>query len=263
MSIFRRFVHILERALPRPLFLAIYGCFANIKNIGNLLIGYGQWRTCFTHRPTDRRGNPIPWFTYSALEYLEGIDLTEMSVFEFGCGNSTRYWSTRARSVVAIEDNPSWADEVRGKLGENASIVIVQLLADYAAAIALNRESYDLIIIDGTDRLGCAREIDGRLRDGGFVILDDADEHVEAAAVLRAYDLIEVDFAGFSPVNSYTKTTSFFFHRDFRPKPRRQSLPLHSTCHPKAYLSQLGANLPTNPPLRRPQRHSNASDTRT
>ncbi len=30
----------------------------------------------------------IPWYTYPAIEYLLSIDLSEMDVFEYGCGNS-------------------------------------------------------------------------------------------------------------------------------------------------------------------------------
>jgi hypothetical protein len=233
MSVFRRCVAALDRCLPRPAFLFCYGCFANVKNIRNLLFGYGQWKTCFTHKSTDADGDPVPWFTYPAIEYLEGINLSEMAVFEFGSGNSTRYWSKRARSVVAVEDDRSWADMVQVDQGRNMHLVFAESNEEYTAAISLNDETYDVIVIDGTDRLGCAYAISGWLRDGGFVILDDADEHAEAAAVLRSYNLIEVDFSGFAAVISYTKTTSFFFHPSFRPIPRHGQLPRHSTCHPR------------------------------
>lgn len=32
----------------------------------------------------DRDGNPIPWYTYPAIEYLSQFDVTDKDVFEFG-----------------------------------------------------------------------------------------------------------------------------------------------------------------------------------
>ncbi len=234
MSCFRKVVRVLESCLPRALFRLLYGCYANVKNVCSLLFGYGQWKTCFTHKPTDANGAPIPWFTYPAIEYLEGIDLSEVVIFEFGSGYSTRYWSKRSRRVVAVEDNLVWADEVQKKLGTNALLISVKSNKEYTAAISLHGEMYDVIVIDGTDRFECANAVEGRLREGGFVILDDAEKHPDAAAVLRSFDLIEVDFAGFAPVVSYTKTTSFFFHPGFRRTPRHPPLITHSACQTRA-----------------------------
>lgn len=56
----------------------------------------------------DRDGNPIPWYTYPAIEYLSQFDVTDKDVFEFGCGNSSLFWADRARLVTSIEDNPDW-----------------------------------------------------------------------------------------------------------------------------------------------------------
>jgi hypothetical protein len=234
MRLFRKLVSLLECLLPRPIFLLLYGIYANFFNICNLLFGYGQWRTSFTHTSIDAHGAPIPWFTYPAIEYLNGLDLSQMSVFEFGSGNSTRYWAQHVERVVAVEDNPVWAANVRHDCAENTTILIAESAATYSELMMKENDSFDIIVIDGTDRLGCARAIAGRLRAGGFVILDDADEHVEAAEVLRQYNLLEVDFAGFSPIISYTKTTTFFFDPQFRPKPRKKQMPPHSVCHPLA-----------------------------
>lgn len=233
-SPYRLFVLTLERALPRFLFRLVYGCYAIPRNTWNLIFGYGQWRTCFSHTAVSSNRAPIPWFTYPAIEYLEGLDLTQYAVFEFGGGNSTRYWSHRAKSVVAIEQDAQWAAHLKTRLLSNAQVWHVSSLDEYPTSILSTDERYDLIIIDGARRFECAQAAPDRLRPGGVIILDDADDHVEAAQVLREANLIEVDFAGFSPIISYTKTTSFFLHPEFRPTPRLNALPLHSACHPKA-----------------------------
>ena len=34
----------------------------------------------------DKEGNPIPWYTYPAIEYLSQFDYQDKKIFEFGCG---------------------------------------------------------------------------------------------------------------------------------------------------------------------------------
>jgi len=233
-SLFRTFVVSLEKSLPSPLFRLLYGCYANLKNPFQQLVGYGLWRTCFTHRSENRYRDPIPWFSYPAVEYLDGLDFSECAVFEFGSANSTLYWANRAKSVIAIEHDPAWANHLQPLLPSNATVRQVDCLDFYASAVTVTDRRYDIIIIDGAVRHDCAQTAIGKLNPGGFIILDDADDHPNAAETLRAADLIEVDFAGFSPIVSYTKTTSFFLHPGFRPVARFQHMPHHSTCHPKA-----------------------------
>lgn len=39
----------------------------------------------------DRDGNPLPWYTYPAIEYLSQFDYGEKTIFEFGCGYSSLF----------------------------------------------------------------------------------------------------------------------------------------------------------------------------
>ena len=34
----------------------------------------------------DKDGNPIPWYTYPAIEYLSQFDYSDKEIFEYGCG---------------------------------------------------------------------------------------------------------------------------------------------------------------------------------
>lgn len=61
---------------------------------------YGQWRSARERMAVDTLGTAIPWYTYPAIEYLKSFDFKECDVFEFGSGNSSLYWSSRARSVI-------------------------------------------------------------------------------------------------------------------------------------------------------------------
>lgn len=224
----------LNRFLPRRVFLLIYGTYACAKNAANLLGPYGFLRSAFRWESADRSGSPIPWFTYPAFEYIDQLDLSDKSVFEYGCGFSTMYWSRKASRVQAVEDDEVWQKAVSSKVASNTSIVLAHSPEEYANAITKPGGSYDVIIVDAAAairRLDCAKVARPFLRDGGFIILDDAEDNTDAAEYLRSTDLIEVDFSGFNPINSYTKTTSLFIHRSFRPK-INTPFPVPSLCHP-------------------------------
>ena len=67
----------------------------------------------------DRDGNPIPWYTYPAIEYLSQFDYSDKKVFEFGCGYSSPFWAERAAEVVSIEDNPIWFGRWQSAFGNS------------------------------------------------------------------------------------------------------------------------------------------------
>lgn len=170
----------------------------------------------------DKDGNPIPWYTYPAIEYLQQFDYQQKRVFEFGCGNSSRFWAARAQSVTSIEDNPKWFTKWQQEFNENNLEVRWRDEGEiYENAIFEDEGLYDVIVVDGKRRTECARTAVKKLAPGGMIILDDSDrintsqEYVKAVEILRAADLIQVDFYGFCPMNNYSKTTSLFLCRDF------------------------------------------------
>lgn len=170
----------------------------------------------------DRDGNPIPWYTYPAIEYLSQFDVTDKDVFEFGCGNSSLFWADRARLVTSIEDNPDWFAKWQKSFNRpNLDIRWRDEGEGYYNAIFEDGKKYDIIVVDGKRRADCARTALKALNQGGIIILDDSDriniskEYADAVASLKNGNLIQVDFYGFCPMNVYTKTTSVFLSRDF------------------------------------------------
>lgn len=170
----------------------------------------------------DKDGNPIPWYTYPAIEYLSQFDYTEKKVFEFGCGYSSLFWARRSQKVISIEDNLTYYDKWRVNFSEsNLDIRWRDEGEIYENAIFENPDLYDVIVVDGKRRVECSAAAVKKLAPGGMIILDDSDrintslEYVNSVEILRAANLIQVDFYGFCPMNNYTKTTSLFLSRDF------------------------------------------------
>jgi hypothetical protein len=201
----------------------------------HILINYGWMRSHRGNCPVDRDGEPLPWFTYPAIDYLNQIDISHMDVFEWGSGYSTAYWSARTRSVVSIETNPEWASRIRKMLRKQNCAIILSTrdVSEYVDQIS-NYAGFDLIVIDGTgdSRRACAVAAPNFLRPGGIIIVDNTDQWPKTAEVLRNRDFIEVDFTGFSPGGPSCHTTSIFFSRDFRGRPRQNVQPIRSVAQP-------------------------------
>ena len=188
---------------------------------------FGIARTIDEETCVDREGGPIPWYTYPSIEYLDQFDYTGKKIFEFGCGNSSKYWAARAGKVTSVEDNPQWFAKWQRELtAPNQQVLLRREDETYENAVLESDIQYDVIIIDGKRRARCCQTALQRLAPGGLVILDDSDrantaeEYRQAIALLRAAGLLQVDFYGFCPINSYPKATTLFFCRDFNFKSR-------------------------------------------
>lgn len=171
----------------------------------------------------DKDGNPIPWYTFPAIDYLNQFSYAGKKIFEFGCGNSSRFWATRADRVISVEDNETWLEKWKSEFSEpNIEILYRSEGPDYYNAILENDDKYDIIVVDGKNRAECAENAMKRLADGGIIIVDDSDrintskEYVKAMENLKKGDFIQVDFYGFCPMTTYTKTTSLFLSRNVR-----------------------------------------------
>jgi len=186
---------------------------------------FGHFRSIRTGESADRDGNPIPWFTYPMVEFLEQLDFSQCSVFEYGSGNSTLYWAKHAREVVAVEDHRGWHDRMKPLLPANVEYRFREGDA-YPAAIGENGDRrFDIVIIDGTRRLSCAKAALAHTKPTGMVIVDNSGWVPKTTQVFRDADMIQVDMSGFAPVGKYTGTTTVFFGREARFRPRHAVQP--------------------------------------
>jgi hypothetical protein len=191
-----------------------------------LAFDQGLLNSMIRGQAVDRAGEAIPWYTFPATEFLTQLDFSAKAVFEYGCGNSTLFWSRRARRVVSVEHEREWSEYMRRSVPQNCDVVFEPVPSEYVAAVHRGNERYDVIVIDGQSRLRCAAEAISRLNPGGIVILDNSDWFPEASKTLRDAGLIEIDFYGIAPINDYTSTTSLYLDREVSLQPRRERQPV-------------------------------------
>lgn len=189
----------------------MYEVSSSIKILEN---DFGHYLSIEMQVPIDKEGNPLPWYTYPAIEYLNQLDLSNKLIFEWGSGNSSIYFAKRSKQVISIEDNEEWYKKNQNKKSFNQEIVFTSEDM-YISYISNFEKKFDIIIIDGKYRSECAKAAPNHLAEGGIIILDNSDWYKNTAKYLRAQNYIQVDFHGFGPVNQYNWTTSFFFDRRF------------------------------------------------
>ena len=182
-----------------------------------LELKYGHYSSKKEKASIDSQNNYLPWFTYSSIEYLNQLDLSKLTMLEWGAGNSSIFFSNRVKEIYSIEHDKEWYNNVKDKAIKNQTLFLEN--KSYASLpLDLNRQ-FDIILIDGIKRDECTMSSLKILKTGGIIILDNSDRYPNLAKILRDNDLLEVDFHGFGPINDYTWTTSIFFDRTFNVSP--------------------------------------------
>lgn len=151
------------------------------------------------------KNQPVPWLTPAAIEILEVLLHNEMTGFEFGSGNSTLFLASRVKALVSVEHDERWFSKVKDLLQTKGlkNVDYRLVIPDHSYHYKLPRNSYedytmaptddtpfsdyylsispfpeaffDFILVDGRARVSCVKESIGKLKPGGFLIVDNAD----------------------------------------------------------------------------------------
>lgn len=191
-----------------------------------LEINYGHFRSVKQQQAVNGNGDPIPWFTYPAIDYLDQLSYGNKTMLEWGSGNSSLFFSKRVAHLYSVEHNNEWFNHVKSFQIQNQEIILKDQKS-YAAAGRDFKCVFDVILIDGVERHSCAEISSDLLKPGGFIILDNSDRHPDIAENFRKKNFIQIDFHGLGPINPYTWTTSLFLTRDFNfvPEGRQPKIP--------------------------------------
>ena len=195
-----------------------------MKNIISIIEDdYGYKNSLEKNLPIDKNNDPLPLYTYPAIEYLNSLDFSGAKIFEFGSGNSTLYWLSKKCQLVSVEHNKNWIEKLSNKISnkKNHQFLNANNHQDYANSINQFSDNYfDLIVIDGKySRLMCAKNAIGKIKKDGIVILDNSDWYPNSAKLLREnFDSIQIDFYGLRPSKTNAAVTSFFISRNAKLK---------------------------------------------
>jgi len=168
----------------------------------------------------DKNGKPIPWITYPALDFLAPRIRSWMSVFEYGTGNSTFWWSERVARLVSCEHDKEWYAELKTRITADNTTYLLRRYkggsTEYAEEITRYPDQFDIVVIDGRDRVNCMRNGLASMRDGGVVVWDNSDreEYRLGYELLGEAGFRRLDFWGPGPLSTRRWCTSIFYRPD-------------------------------------------------
>lgn len=200
----------------------LIACRNQLSSSRALARRYGQFRSMRSLECVDANGMPIPWYTYPAIEYLDHLDFSKLTVFEYGSGNSTLWWAKRALSVTSVENDENWYEKIQAMIKSRQaddSRTSYLLEADRGSYVASLSKPHDVVIVDGRFRKACVEHLLSSDTAGNvsMLIFDNSDWYPQTIQIVReTLGWLEVDFHGFGPINRYTWTTTVFVNPENR-----------------------------------------------
>ena len=67
----------------------------------------------------------MPWFTCCRIEFLHRVVSPADSLFEFVAGHSTLWWQEAVQSVVEVEHDSQWCEQLSPHLAADATLLQV------------------------------------------------------------------------------------------------------------------------------------------
>jgi precorrin-6B methylase 2 len=182
------------------------------------LIPKGWFLSRFLLSPVDEKNVPLPWFTYASIHFITQKLNPSFTVFEFGSGNSTLWFASKVQRVFSVEHD---ADFYAHKLNElksfeNISCELIPLGEGYSDKILDFDNAFDIIVIDGRERVDCAKNSIKALKKDGVIIWDnsDRDEYAEGYDHFIKNGFKKIDFKGVGPISHSEWQTSIFYRTD-------------------------------------------------
>lgn len=178
----------------------------------------GYLKSVATQKPCKKDGSPIPWMNYNVVAFLEERLREDHSLFEYGCGNSTLFFSQYAGDVVSVECNRKWYEYVNAIKSGNVTLILHDPFDSdtYCKIIDKQNKKFDVIVIDAEDRAKCLVNASRCLSEAGVIILDDSqgDSFIDAATVLLNLGFKRLDFIGLKPASPRGVQTTIFYRKD-------------------------------------------------
>lgn len=163
-------------------------------------------------RPAERISiRSTPWLTDQAVDAIDDFisQKPRLNVLELGSGASTLWFASKGVQITSFEDNAAWQDAVfESAIEQGLEMPDLRRypLPYYQHIDRLPDGFYDIVLVDGRDRVECTRRARHKLATGGLFVVDNTERMVgggcpapyaEIASLLS--DLNRADHEQFGP----------------------------------------------------------------
>lgn len=183
--------------------------------IKSALLEDGWFRSFKQKEAVDNNGKPIAWCTYPFLHFIYPRLKKHFDVFEYGCGNSTQWYSVNVKSIKSVEHDKEWLSKIKKGLPANATVVYKELVygGDYCKEVSSDKTKYHIVIVDGRDRNNCLMNAIHHLTDDGIVIFDNSELKQYQSSVVDVMNtgFKRLDFYGMLPGVAHNSCTTILY----------------------------------------------------
>ena len=118
--------------------------------LSGYLMDVGWFNAFKAGEPIGKNSEPLPWVTYSFIDFISERLNKDFSIFEFGSGNSTLFFAERVKNVTTVEHNADWYNKLKEKLPGNVGLILSKsdLKEDYLDGLKKSDKNYDIIFSD-------------------------------------------------------------------------------------------------------------------
>lgn len=165
---------------------------------------------------------PVPRLVVEAITFLSTILTPGMRVLEIGGGNSTLWFLQQNVNLLTIEHLSGWADLIQHHINSHADIyqnkqfkLEIEHGEDAISLIQnLPDRSFDVVLVDSMNRYisrnQCVQASRSKVREGGWLILDNSDFPEHWGGVDLMQDRERIRFVGYQPIGLNVSQTSFW-----------------------------------------------------
>lgn len=210
----RRGNNLIRKYFPSA-YVLIYGARDLLFKRDPYLREVGWIRSLVENAPVSGSGEPLPWMNYAVTDLLEERLSGDLNLFEYGSGYSTHFFAKRVRSVISVEYDSKWFEQIKAGAPENLTILFRKEDVDgfYCRSIHDCDGDFDIVVVDGRDRVNCVRQAIGKLSDRGVIILDDSerDHYASVLRFVKERGFRVLSLRGLKPLSGRTYQTSIIY----------------------------------------------------
>jgi len=183
----------------------------------------GHFLSSIQSKAVDKKNKPIPWYTYSCIDFLHTINFKDKKILEFGSGQSSIWWSSLTNEVHSLEDNEHYLNKIIKLEIKNLKIFKCDTYLNDFEKLELNKGSYDVIIVDGFDRYLSFKKSLDLVSKKGIFIFDNSEGYHDPRDNYDSHPILKMmnengyqrtDFYGYAPGVIKKHCTSIFHKSD-------------------------------------------------
>lgn len=158
---------------------------------------------------------PVPFLVLDAIKRLTRIVRPGLKVLEIGGGNSTLWFLRQGATVTSFDHDGAWVKAIEEAAGGSERLHITIAMGRQAVSLidALPDQSFDLALVDSTFHIpaaDCIPSIRRKLKQGGWLVLDNSDMPANWRAVAMMADRHRERYVGYAPMGLKVSQTSFW-----------------------------------------------------